>query len=129
MVALFMDGVVQAFADDRPLQCEIDVVVEACAFIRCPAHRAMIDDDVAVTRTCDGIAFMSAFVAQAESQESHNDVVRVDDEGLIAEAYTVARRGLTGDCHVALPNDQGPGECDGAGYFEYDRAGAPCLDG
>ena len=126
VAALAVDGVGEAFAEDAPLHGEVLVAVEGRAFVRAPAHAAMVDDDVLLVASPHGVVFGLVLVAHAAADEADDDVVGLHHERVVLQADAVAGGGLSGDGDVAVLYLKCLFQLDDARDVEYDDAG-PCL--
>ena len=124
VLAFFVDGVEQAFAGDAPLHREVPVIVERGTFVRAPAHRTMVDDDIPVViESVHGIVpFLLDVRSHARTDEADDDVVRLDSQRIVFQADAVARSGLSGNGQVSVIDIEWGLQFDDAAYGKYDGA-------
>src|SRR5690554_6350777 len=87
----------------------------------------MVDDDVCVALARKGIRCLFRFVAQSESKEADNHVIRADNCFITADADALARGGLSRDGKIAVFDFQACGETDMPRHFEKDNPGPFAL--
>ena len=105
MIALGVNGLVQTFADEVPLQGHVFYIVKTGGFIHRPRHGTMVDDDVAVgtRKAIQSVVFRGLSVAVSKAEVANDDIIGRDIRGKIGNANTLAGRGLPGDGDVGLP--------------------------
>ena len=115
--AFGVDGFVEAFGDDAPLDCDVGwrglfgvagVVCDGESFIDAPACGAVVNDDVStVTGNAHSVEGLGvASVTKSESHMADDDFVSSGNEGVIFEADTATGSGLACDCEVRVINSQ-----------------------
>src|SRR4051812_48438601 len=92
--AFFVQRTRQAFAYQTPLNGEIGAFVDGESFINSPAHRAMINNQMAPT-PAKAILFFSFFVPRAKAHVPNDHIVRIEIHLIILYANSVSRRRLT----------------------------------
>lgn len=125
VAALGVERTAQALGEDAPLHREIFVGIERRAFVRAPADRTVVDQDVAAVATSERILVAgrrAPLVAHAEPQVAQDDVVGPDGHAETCDADAVARSALPCDREVAAGDVEPFFEPDDARYLEEHRA-------
>ncbi len=126
VTALIVQRTAQTLGEDAPLHREIFVGIERGAFVRTPADRAMVDQDIAAVTSPERVLVMGRgahLVAHAETQVTQHDIVRPHGHAEARNADAVAGSALAGDRHVVARNVQPLPEPDDAGNPEQNRPG------
>ena len=133
-------AVLHGFRNQAPLEGEVLVSVERGGLVDAPAHGAVVQDHVVQVAAPDavfaiGLAGLDlrrgprGFVAQAETDETDDDIGSLQVHRIVLEADPVARGRLARDRQVALGNLEVGLQLDDAGHVEDDGAGAGLVHG
>jgi hypothetical protein len=65
----------------------------------------MVDDDIALVSASQAVALMVCHlsVSEPESHVADDDVVAFDGEGIVGNAYSIARSRLSGNGNAVVP--------------------------
>ncbi len=102
VIAFVMRGMIQAFANEAPLDRGIFIIIKRSDFINSPTEREMIDDDVSIADAGYGIALTLFLVAHPNAEVSNDDIISRDDERKIFDTNSIAGSGLTGNGNIAM---------------------------
>ena len=124
--ALVVHRVAQALAQDAPLHREVLVVVERRTLVGAPRHRAVVQNDVLLVASPDGVVLGRFLVAHSEADEADDDVVGADIGRIVLEADAVAGSRLARNGHIAILDAELRLQFDSARHVEDYDAGAAC---
>src|SRR4030042_3330395 len=91
---LGMIGQVQAFGDDAPLHGRAVVPVEGHGLVHAPARRTMVNDEMLLVPSPDGIRFHAGFIPEPEPQIPEYHLACPDDHLVITDADSATARSL-----------------------------------
>ncbi len=128
MSALFVKTVVEAFAQDTPLEGVVPTISHVLIAVYPPADRDVVEYQLVAIVYRDGIGTARprfVLIAEAHTDVADDDVRGVADaEFLNLERYAVARSGLPGDGETGVGNVERRFKLDGARDLKDDRAWA-----
>ena len=127
---LIVASVVEAFADGTPLHGEVVVVVERCHLVDAPRERAVVDHYAGKVAGCRSIGTIVdvLLLTSADAYETHDDIITVWIDGIIAQRNTRSRSRLSENGGVGTNADiafQG----DDSTHVEYHRLLVGTADG
>ncbi len=116
-----MKRAVQTLTDNAPLHRRVFVVIKRSDFFNAPAQRAMIDDDILAAEARDRVLLQPVYVAEANAQITNDDIIRSNNERIIASANALAGRGLSGNGAIAVRDAQFGLQRNRAGHAKDNR--------
>ena len=105
---------VEAFGYHAPLQCYVLTPIYGHRFVDAPACRHVVENDIPVKSSADGIAFATALVAKSYADIADYHLVGIDAEGVTLQTDAVAWRSLSGYRDVRRLYSQWSLKVDGA---------------
>jgi hypothetical protein len=124
--AFAVNGFLKGLGDYAILHSKIGVPVAADALVNGPGTAEVVEDDSGRIIDGDGIVFGVTHIAETDAYEAHDNIVSLDDEGIVRQADAVPRSGLSIDSDVTIVDTQLFGEMDGTGNIE-DNSPCACL--
>ena len=102
MFALVMNGRVQGFGYDAPLDCSILPVVERRILIRRPAYGAVVYDHIAASLGTESISLNLGCRTQTETHIPYYSMVRSDEYIVVADSNARTRSCLSENGYIRI---------------------------
>ena len=119
VLAGVVDGIVQAFRDESPLDGDIIAPGDGERFVHTPAHGAVVDYHILRAGNAHGVFFQQ--ITQAHADVADDGLVRLHIEAVIFERDAAPRGGLSGDGDIRVGYLERFFERDIARHFKNDN--------
>src|SRR5690606_11355114 len=90
----------------RPLQCKVVIVIKRDTFIRGPAHRAVVYDDILMQEPAETVSFHPVLTAHSKAQITDDDIIGGDHQRIAFNRDTITGSRLTGNRNVVISDGE-----------------------
>ena len=126
VASLYMNRVSQTFADNTPLHCHICISIEWSTFVCTPTHRAVVDNDIFLSRIrrlipIHRIIFRFTFISHTTTDKTNDNIVSIDTQCIILQTNSCSWSCLTGNSYIIILYNQLFGQSYNSSHGKHNR--------